>query len=36
VVVHLLLVLCLGLAIPDFLARWFDQATLLIARSSLL
>lgn len=36
VAVHLLLVLCLGLAIPDFLARWFDQATLLIARSSLL
>lgn len=36
VAVHLILVLWLGLAIPGFLARWFDQATLLITRSSLL
>ncbi|RMF17907.1 MAG: hydrogenase 4 subunit F [Gammaproteobacteria bacterium] len=31
VVVHLLLVLGLGLSIPDALAGWFDQATLLIS-----
>jgi len=31
VVVHLLLVLWLGLAIPGFLADWFKQATVLIA-----
>jgi len=36
VAVHLALVLWLGLAIPGFLARWFDQATLLISGSSLL
>ena len=34
VVVHLLLVLLLGLAIPAFLSRWFEQATLLIAGAS--
>ncbi len=34
VVVHLLLVLWLGLAIPGFLSRWFEQATLLIAGAS--
>jgi hydrogenase-4 component F len=36
VAIHLALVLWLGLAIPAFLARWFDQATLLISGSSLL
>jgi hydrogenase-4 component F len=36
VAIHLALVLWLGLAIPGFLARWFDQATLLISGSSLL
>ncbi len=36
VVLHLLIVLWLGLAIPGFLARWFDQATRLISGSSLL
>ncbi len=36
VAIHLVLVLWLGLAIPVFLARWFDQATLLISGSSLL
>ena len=36
VAVHLLLVLWLGLAIPGFLAHWFDQATALIAGSHLL
>jgi hydrogenase-4 component F len=36
VALHLALVLWLGLAIPDFLANWFDQATLLIAGSKLL
>ena len=36
VVLHLGLVLWLGLAIPPFLARWFDQATLLISGSGLL
>ncbi|MDD2739284.1 MAG: hydrogenase 4 subunit F [Methylomonas lenta] len=33
VIVHLALVLWLGLAIPDFLANWFSQATLLISGS---
>lgn len=33
VMIHLALVLWLGLAIPDFLANWFSQATLLIAGS---
>ncbi|MBS4049986.1 MAG: hydrogenase 4 subunit F [Methylomonas sp.] len=33
VMVHLALVLWLGLAIPDFLANWFSQATLLISGS---
>jgi hydrogenase-4 component F len=36
VAVHLGLVLWLGLAIPSFLARWFDQATRLITGSGLL
>ena len=36
VVVHLLLVLWLGLSIPTFLSRWFEQATLLISGSALL
>lgn len=36
VVLHLALVLWLGLAIPDFLAHWFDQATILISGSGLL
>jgi hydrogenase-4 component F len=36
VMLHLGLVLWLGLSIPDFLARWLDQATQLIARSHLL
>jgi hydrogenase-4 component F len=36
VVVHLALVLWLGLSIPTFLSRWFDQATHLITGSSLL
>ena len=36
VAVHLGLVLWLGLAIPGFLARWFDQATRLITGSGLL
>jgi hydrogenase-4 component F len=34
VAAHLLLVLCLGLAIPRFLSRWFEQATLLISGAS--
>jgi hydrogenase-4 component F len=34
VMIHLALVLWLGLAIPLFLARWFEQATVLIAGSS--
>ncbi|TRZ98727.1 MAG: hydrogenase 4 subunit F [Rhodocyclaceae bacterium] len=34
VVVHLLLVLWLGLAIPGFLSRWFEQATVLITGAS--
>lgn len=33
VMIHLVLVLWLGLAIPDFLANWFSQATLLISGS---
>ena len=36
VAVQLMLVLWLGLAIPAFLARWFDQATLLISGEGLL
>jgi hydrogenase-4 component F len=36
VVLHLGLVLWLGLAIPSFLARWFDEATRLISGSGLL
>jgi hydrogenase-4 component F len=36
VALHLLIVLWLGLAIPGFLAHWFDQATALISGSSLL
>jgi hydrogenase-4 component F len=36
VAIHLALVLWLGLAIPAFLAQWFDQATKLISGSSLL
>ena len=31
VILHLVLVLWLGLAIPDFLGNWFNQATLLIS-----
>ncbi len=34
VAVHLFLVLWLGLLIPAFLARWFEQATLLISGAS--
>jgi hydrogenase-4 component F len=34
VIIHLALVLWLGLAIPDFLANWFSQATLLISGST--
>ncbi|OGI69915.1 MAG: hydrogenase 4 subunit F [Candidatus Muproteobacteria bacterium RBG_16_60_9] len=36
VMLHLALVLWLGLSIPSFLARWFEQATVLISGSSLL
>ncbi len=36
VLLHLLLVLWLGLAIPGFLAHWFDQATQLITGTGLL
>ena len=36
VVLHLGLVLWLGLAIPAFLARWLDEATLLISGGHLL
>ena len=36
VFVHLALVLFLGLAIPDMLARWFDQATRLISGGGVL
>jgi hydrogenase-4 component F len=36
VVIHLLLVLSLGLVIPEFLANWFNQVTLLITGSGLL
>ncbi|OIN94305.1 MAG: hydrogenase 4 subunit F [Comamonadaceae bacterium CG1_02_60_18] len=35
VIVHLVLVLFLGLMIPDFLSSWFEQATLLISGESL-
>lgn len=35
VMIHLGLVLWLGLAIPDFLAAWFAEATLLISGSAL-
>jgi len=34
VMVHLLLVLWLGLAIPVFLSNWFSEATTLIAGSA--
>ncbi len=34
VTLHLILVLWLGLAIPGFLANWFNQATVLISGSS--
>ncbi|MGZ8096296.1 MAG: hydrogenase 4 subunit F [Methylosarcina sp.] len=34
VMIHLGLVLWLGLAIPEFLANWFSQATILIAGSA--
>jgi hydrogenase-4 component F len=34
VIIHLGLVLWLGLAIPEFLANWFSQATLLISGST--
>ena len=36
VILQLLLVLWLGLAIPDFLSNWFNQVTLLITGSGLL
>ncbi|MBI1195035.1 MAG: hydrogenase 4 subunit F [Gammaproteobacteria bacterium] len=36
VAVHLVLVLWLGLAIPGFLAHWFDQATILISGQGVL
>lgn len=36
VMIHLGLVLWLGLAIPDFLANWFSEATRLISGSALL
>jgi len=36
VIIHLVLVLFLGLMIPNFLSRWFEQATLLISGASLL
>jgi len=36
VAIQLALVLWLGLAIPAFLAQWFDQATLLISGEGLL
>jgi hydrogenase-4 component F len=36
VIVHLAIVLWLGLSIPAFLARWFDEATRLITGSGLL
>jgi len=36
VYLHLALVLWLGLAMPGFIARWFDQATRLISGSGLL
>ena len=31
VMIHLVIVLCLGLAIPTFLGNWFNQATQLIS-----
>jgi hydrogenase-4 component F len=34
VLIHLAIVLCLGLAIPGFLANWFSEATTLISGSS--
>ena len=34
VMLHLVIVLWLGLAIPAFLSKWFEQATVLIAGSS--
>jgi hydrogenase-4 component F len=34
VMLHLVFVLWLGLAIPAFLSKWFEQATVLIAGSS--
>jgi hydrogenase-4 component F len=36
VYIHLALVLWLGLAIPGFIAEWFDQATVLITGAGLL
>ena len=36
VMVHLAVVLWLGLSIPSFLARWFEQATVLISGASVL
>ena len=36
VTVHLILVLWLGLSIPDFLAAWLNRATVLITGTSLL
>jgi len=36
VIIHLVLVLFLGLMIPNFLSRWFEQATLLISGATLL
>jgi hydrogenase-4 component F len=34
VMTHLAIVLWLGLSMPAFLARWFEQATLLISGAS--
>jgi len=36
VVLHLLLVLWLGISIPDFLSRWLDQATIMVVGKGLL
>ncbi len=36
VVLHLLLVLLLGIAIPDVLSRWLDQATIMVVGRGLL
>jgi len=36
VIFHLLLVLWLGIAIPDVLARWLDQATILVVGQGVL